>query len=1738
MPEQSAQQSPYRVTQLLWLLVGIVVVTGLLSMVVSLILEEKAERWLEERGYRADIGYLHLSIPSLRLEVYNLELRNPEGRGLRARELMLDYSWWQLLRRGTRLQRAWVAGMEFDLQSGRGEAGGRVWEVAGWDLGEGGERTDRDLRLLIDDLLIRDSRLCYRDRDAWERPSCMRFTRLSAGDFLLGLERTGDEPLQVQVGAEELALRDLLVSREGATSIHTVVGGLTLRDAFYQRPGHRITATELAAERFASCLPRYWADAIPAFGRVVGHCGIARSLQLEGELLFSFGAGARVQWQRGRGEGVILRQRARRWPDWHAGTLSILAMDFSRADKTLRWREARASNFDWCPPAWRDNHMHACVRAGVFSLPDPTLFDWQDKLLVQTDDVGLQQVQLLDRVREIDRPLTFHRIGGESLAYRGETRTLAIGAFNLESATGCVPARLWELPEYCLQLAGLKAPEQLQFRFAPAGHGMPFGVASGPLRLGQFQLREGAGTQLEVEGLHWARLNLLGGAMPWLVQDFSLRFLAGCVPDALLPADLRPLCARARHVQGRGSFAWQHRRDGYLVAGELLVERLLLAEGLQEPTGLLLTGLRTGPAMLRLDGGAIEGGAVGKGTDATRRSDAASPDDDGAEKGLLRDELARRRQRAAAAARTVSPTNLDDPNLVLQRLLLARLEGCLPAGWAALFYSRPDAMPTCFDVRQLEQESELRLAWQGGVHLRTGAISAERAVAETRGGREILFISDLAVPEALVVWPAGSAHRQLELPGLSLSRARVCEPGAVPAAPDVTAPRCIEARELELGKAFSLDADTEELALDFSQSGAAWLGLLGAGGDTLAEVETVDIGLLKLAWSRGDEVPDRVRARQVTVAAAHGCLPAGISLRPGLPRCVSADNIRLGGPGSQPAVQLGVTTLKRTPTAEPLWQFDSVEAGRISLGEQALRLYDLEFRGVLACGMRDLLPEAASQRDIGDCFRAPRLEFSGVTRIGIGKAAPMVELAALESGSIRFWQETGDFARIGAESLNWQQLRWSGGTGLSVTGLTLEGFVGCSPEAVTTALEEVAEALEPRSAEPCVRVRRFELSGSQQLSLGGAFSSDGVMEFGGIVIGGREGPPLEIKSLRLDRLSYGGESPFISLAGASGCLSADWFPGTALAPCYELGPVRVERREQEAGTGANLIYGLSVGGGRFTQPGFPSGLPAELLLFRSLKAEAARLGEGEFSARALRIDNLAGCLPAGYVGGVDHCVKLDLLQASFDFRVGERYLDLAQFRTADLLVLDTDGRRLVRAESIVTARLLLDSGELQLPWLQAEKLGFLGRGKEDPEFQRHGWNGEVKKMRLENLAYSSNRNALEVGRIAIDRPDLILFRSRSGSFPVQQQLEELLGDGDVPGAGESQRFRYRLHHVSMQAGRFTWLDRQGQFRARVPIREIFVELRGISNHPEDDPATIVLRGQPGGFGKMQLAGELDYLDVQKWNASLTGYLENANLIPATPYIANLLGYKILQGQLDAIIDIVIHENKVDAVADIRLNKVRVRRVRDSDQLPVEESMIPLNVALYLLRDGQGDVRFTMPVTGNLYDPNFTFSFIFSDLLQRAILEALFSYFTPVGFYSLAQLAWQRLTAVHLDSIEFEPGSVELTERARRHLAEVVETLREKPGARPGICGIANARDWHALDPESTPEMYQSRRTREAFYRNPPRAKLSELERLARKRGRAVARYLIDAGITADKFIQCAPDYNGRDFSEPRVEFSS
>lgn len=1751
-PEASAPTDLFR--RLLWWLVAVLLLLGVMSIGASTIVAGKIEQWLAQRGLTAQIDYLHVSIPRLSLLARGVQAENSDGRGFRARELLLDYSWWQLLRGRWKLQQISLDGVAFDLESRAGERG-RRWEVGGWALGQG-PRRDRDLQLLFERVRIRDSRLCYRHRPAWPTPSCVRFGDLSARDFRLGLQRSGDEPLDLTIGARELGLRNLLMEAKGSDFIDTALVELELAGALYRRPDNRITADSVALQMFGSCPPERLARALPALGRLVGHCATARRLQLQGGLLFSFGRGAEVRWHRANGQGIALRHSDRRWQNWRAQTLAISDFDYRRERREITWRRAGASAFDYCPPPWRNREHHYCIRAGTLKLPDPVRFDWSDGFNADAGPARLQQTRLLDLAGDNRNPLTIHLAELGELSYRGRNRTLSIDGVEMESASGCVPGGLWQQPDYCARLAGLHGVEPVQFRFASKAAQRGFGFASGPLQLAQFRLQRGGQPQFELQQLHWQHIDLAAAGKPLLLRDFGLQSLSGCVPEPLLPERWRPLCADLKRLQGEGHFAWAGGDDAYLILGELQLERLLLSDRAGSGRGLLLQQLAVGEGFYRRrsdgdnpwsDSGKLPADIlpVTAGTGAAENADGES--DIGAEKGLLPEELARRRAAATAAASGDGKTpSVVSPNLKLEHLSLNRLDGCLPAAWSRLFYRQPQRMPGCFDLSNLRQQQPLLLAWQGGVDLAAAQLALEHAEARTPAGEPLLQLSGLQLPKARLRYLSTSRSVRFSLPGFSLEDFYACLPSPVEStALDI---RCAELRELSFGETFALDIDGRGVSVNLDDSRARQISLAEERDRFLVDVRDLSVPRLAIDWRRRKGEAEKLNLEDVSAAELHACLPHRFTLRSGLPRCISTEDLRTVGAEGNTGLAVGETVMKAAPVAEPLWRIDAIEVARLSLTAEALELHGLEVRELLVCGLQVLVPENARGWGLADCVSAEDLNFAGINRIGLAPGVARLQLGALHSEPITLWQEKGEYADVGLQRLSWRKLRWNGGPAVWVADLRIHDFRGCLTGPVAQLAGAVSAAESPLR-EGCIRLGDLYLPGMQKLSLAAPFSIGGAVQLADLAIGRESGDPWEVARLQLDQFSYGGAGPSAGgLSGASGCLPAGALGDTGLAPCYQLGRVRlgaIERVDTAAGPVTEL-RGFSIEGVQLIQPDYPAGLPAQLLQLKSLFAARLRFGAGEVTAQQLALEGVASCVPRGYMERVDHCLALKSLSADGSYRAAGQRLALAQLRMQGIQLLSGDGRQLVRGENLALEQLLSDREQFHFLRLQAGEFELFDRRENAPEYHRHSVIGRLAGMEVGELRYDRMDDRLEIAEIDALRPRLIMMRDRAGEYPLLQEIAVLTG---APAAEkpltraaealtEELKFRYHVRQLEVRHGTFTWVDRQDRYRARLPIRAIYLTMFNVSNEAEGPPSTVLLNGRPGGFGEIQLAGTVDYLGSRKWNADLTGYIENTSLIPATPYMANLLGYKILQGQMDALLNIQVRENQVEAFADMTLNKIKVRRVRDEDQLPVKSSFIPLDIALLLLKDGEGNVRFDMPVSGDLYDPKFSFSFIFSHLLQQAIIESLFGYFTPIGIYTLAKFAWARFRAVHFDPIIFQPGSAELSAEARGQLQEMVATLRERPDARPGICGIANARDWQALYPNATPGLGGSRKARESFYRHPPLMLHEEFERLAQERSRKIESLLLDAGIPARELIPCAPDYNGRDFDEPRVEFSN
>ncbi|MFV8784306.1 DUF748 domain-containing protein [Microbulbifer sp. SA54] len=1564
---------------------------------------------------------------------------------------------------------------------------------------------------------------------------------------------------------------------------------LKLEDGLFERPGNRLTADDAFVRKFAGCPPQRWADAVPGLKRLIGHCGSARRLEVKGPMTFAFGRTAEVAWRRASGQEVRLRYANRALPNWHAETIALNSLDYLREDKKLTWGSGGSSGFSWCPSRWRTPQHHYCLRAGSLRLPQPTVLNWADGLQFATREAVLSQGSLLDRAakKTPQNPVTANQLRIGDIAYDGRERRLGLQTLSLDGVSGCIPGQLWQSPDQCVQLSQLQAPESFALRFPARNQGGGWGLDSGPLQLTRLQLlpkRESGKAPrrktFDLQQLQWARA-VLGPSEPaQQLQDFRLLRLNGCLPGRWLTASDDPdnnLCAQVNNLQGDGNFSLQSGSEPHVILGELRLDHLLLADQLaadpQQQQGLLLRQLQLANGLFRYRQSAGDGeeplslgdfdrwfAAGGSGEDESAEATA--------EKGLLPEpplpdtapasETGADEAFSAFAASTIAEGELE-------KLSLLSVEGCLPQTWGRLVYRGRDRArtPECFSVANLRQQQPLNVVAASGMapdaskkrrfHFDAAALSLEHARVSTAAGAELLGLEGLDLPSGDLTFATNPLRAKVRLPEFTLQRAHVC----------LATDRCLTAATLHTGKRFVLDYDRERFSTDFNDLVIAQFDLTGGEDELTVHVDALQSLQLKVQLPREQDSHADWQMQNLQAESLQVCWPqaqqeprasvarSGQPAGDLWPRCATAEKLRSRGRG----LEVQRIALATDTGSVPQLQIANLGIDRVGMAQHGRGPVQLNLHGLNVAALEGCLPEAwvsqtnvdGKRRQWGRCITGGDIHMPGDNLVALGASAgsdktPLVDLGEARVKGVALRTASGE-TRASLELLSWRALRWPGGRMLDVTDLAVQQFSGCLP--ANPAQADLGGPL-------CGQLARLAVPGRQQLVLGPTLSASGHLELQGLVAtrGGRQQiavGSLDVVGLVVDRERLTLKTGEINRV--SGCLPGFNLGKKMVSPCVELDRVTMDSEHQlklaasATGAQARQLRNVRIEGVRVRDGAGSASGAQELMLAERVSADLLALGGRKIEVQNLRLESVRGCLPEGHFAKVHHCVELAAAETSGNYRMDERALALRDVQLAELVVNDSAGSGFLQAAQTYVSQLQLVKNRVSFASLDMGSSKLFRRRENAQDFSKRQWNTETERLLVNQFQYDWAARQLEIDTIELVRPQSMVARGRTGDYGAWEFLRGEEGAsqpryrrGDR--SRETSRFHYRIRQLVVDEGHFLWLDDYHEQSAHLPLQHINMLMRNLSSHAEDAPALVLLNAHPGNIGDLQLAGTLDLKSDGRWDACLLGYVVAANLIPATPYMAKLLGYKILQGQLDATLNVGVDSNDVDAEANMILNKIKVRRVRESDQLNVERSIIPLSLALALLKDGNGDVQFKMPVTGDLFDPKFSFSYIFSDLLQRAILEALFAYFTPVGVYSLAKLAWARFRAVEFDPVLFRPGSTELDPRARVDLTANVTLMRDNPKARPGICGVATVRDMRARFPQAVAAHSDSREASREFFRNPPKEIRDELIELALERGREVQKYLIEAGLDAQDFIQCAPDYIGTDFDEPRVEISN
>ena len=303
-----------------------------------------------------------------------------------------------------------------------------------------------------------------------------------------------------------------------------------------------------------------------------------------------------------------------------------------------------------------------------------------------------------------------------------------------------------------------------------------------------------------------------------------------------------------------------------------------------------------------------------------------------------------------------------------------------------------------------------------------------------------------------------------------------------------------------------------------------------------------------------------------------------------------------------------------------------------------------------------------------------------------------------------------------------------------------------------------------------------------------------------------------------------------------------------------------------------------------------------------------------------------------------------------------------------------------------------------------------------------------------------------------------IFNSEKGSKVPSEPVAEKSSDGDKDTLDRT----IKVKNVTLQAGQINFSDFLTQPNYVANMKEITGSLKGLSSE-EGTRAELFLKGLHGQSSPLDIVGLINPLAKTTY-ADVKISFKDIELTNFTPYAIKFLGYKIEKGKLILDLSYMIDGKKLNSH-----NRVRFDNFNLGEHVPSETATsLPVNLAISLLKDRNGQINLDLPVSGELGDPKFRIGSIVLKMISNIIVKAVTSPFSLIGsmFGSSDDLGY----------IEFDFGDSRLDDGDMKKLDTLALALSEKPVINLEIQGgFKGAEDVQALRQNAFDELIRTRK---------------------------------------------------------------
>ncbi len=341
------------------------------------------------------------------------------------------------------------------------------------------------------------------------------------------------------------------------------------------------------------------------------------------------------------------------------------------------------------------------------------------------------------------------------------------------------------------------------------------------------------------------------------------------------------------------------------------------------------------------------------------------------------------------------------------------------------------------------------------------------------------------------------------------------------------------------------------------------------------------------------------------------------------------------------------------------------------------------------------------------------------------------------------------------------------------------------------------------------------------------------------------------------------------------------------------------------------------------------------------------------------------------------------------------------------------------------------------------------------------WN----ELKINELDLTLQPDSVSISNITFDRLDSHVVINADGVMNVASLMKDDETETETTQTQEGQPadadvFPVKIDTVSFKEGAITFIDNTMIPRFTTKLSRFKGAIKGLSSE-ELTRADVDLNSRVDDVAKLAITGKINPLKGDLYS-DIKIRFEGYDMTAVTPYTGSFIGQAVDKGRLDLDLAYRVSERELIGENEIALDQFTLGREIESE----DAVDLPVGLAIALLKDANGRIDLSVPVRGNLDEPEFK--------VGKLVFKALFNVITGIvtsPFKLLSKLAGGG--DQELDKVAFVPGELNMIAEHQSRLDSLAKALTQRPQLSMEIRGLYDPdRDTRAIQEQKLASFFE------------------------------------------------------------------